>query len=183
MAKKRANGEGTIRQMPNGNWQIQYMDGWKPDGRKNVKTFTAKTLTAAKKKMNAYIKKKEAGLLTGEDMRFDDWADTWFEYHKNVITPTTQEGYTYTLRVLKEYFGRYKIAEIKTYDIEVFLLKLKQNGASASRIIQCRSMLSQILRKAVANDLISKNPADYLDKMRKGHPSVRRPSQPTRYAG
>ena len=40
MANKRANGEGTVRQLPSGKWQAQYMDGWKPDGRKNVKTWT-----------------------------------------------------------------------------------------------------------------------------------------------
>ena len=32
MAKKRANGEGSLRQLENGSWSCQIMVGFKPDG-------------------------------------------------------------------------------------------------------------------------------------------------------
>ena len=55
MANKRANGEGTVRQLPSGKWQAQYMDGRKPDGRKNVKTWTRDTQRKALKAMQALL--------------------------------------------------------------------------------------------------------------------------------
>ncbi|MBQ7330365.1 MAG: hypothetical protein IJW94_01025, partial [Oscillospiraceae bacterium] len=45
----------------------------------------------------------------------------WYENHKDNITATTQEGYKYTLRILKDHFGRRKLSEIKAMDIELFL--------------------------------------------------------------
>ena len=32
MAKKRANGEGSLRRKENGHWEVQIMVGYRPDG-------------------------------------------------------------------------------------------------------------------------------------------------------
>ena len=106
MAKKRANGEGTVRQLPSGKWQAQYMDGWKPDGRKNVKTWTRDTQRKALKAMQDYIKDKENGLLTGKEIAFADWAEECLENRKDNIGTATYENYRYMLKHLKAYFGR-----------------------------------------------------------------------------
>ena len=116
------------------------------------------------------MRKRAAGLLTGREIRFDEWADIWFRNHADNVKPTTQEGYSYTLRVLKTHFGRRALAQIKTMDIEQFLKKLRRDGKSDSYLAQCRGMLYQIFNKAVANDLLIKNPVAYADKMRKGPP-------------
>lgn len=170
MAKRRANGEGSLRQLENGNWSCQVMVGFKPDGTRDVRTFTAKTQREVIRKRDEYKQKKEAGLLAGEDMRFNEWSDIWFENHKDNVKPTTQENYRYTLRILKEHFGRWKIADIKAMHVEEFLKKLKREGRSSSALAQCRGMLYQILNKACANDFITKNPVAYADKMRKDPP-------------
>ena len=167
---KRANGEGSLRRKDNGCWEIQIMDGYKSDGRRNVRSFTGKTQREAKAKRDEYLRKREAGLLTGRDLRFDEWADQWFEFHRESVKPTTAEGYRYTLRILKDYFGRRKLSEIKAMDIEVFLRQLRKEGRSDSTLAQCRGMMFQICKKAVANDLIAKNPVEFAEKMRKGPP-------------
>ena len=100
-------------------------------------------------------------------MGFDEWSDTWYENHKDNIKATTQEGYKYTLRILKDHFGRRKLSEIKAMDIEQFLKKLRRDGKSDSTLVQCRGMLYQIFNKAAVNDIILKNPVAYADKMRK----------------
>ena len=170
MAKRRANGEGSIRRKRNGRWEVQIMDGYKPDGRRNMRSFSGKTQKEAKEKRDEYLRKRAAGLLTGREIRFDEWADIWFRNHADNVKPTTQEGYSYTLRVLKTHFGRRTLAQIKTMDIEQFLKKLRRDGKSDSYLAQCRGMLYQIFNKAVANDLLIKNPVAYADKMRKGPP-------------
>ena len=168
MAKKRANGEGTVRQLPSGKWQAQYMDGWKPDGRKNVKSWTRDTQRKALKAMQDYIKDKENGLLTGKEIAFADWAEECLENRKDNIGTATYENYRYMLKHLKAYFGRKKLADIKTKDVEMFLTKLRLDGLSDSLQSKCKSMLSQIFDKAIANDILIKNPAKYAEKIKIG---------------
>ena len=146
------------------------MDGYKTDGRRNILSFSGKTQKEAKEKRDEYFRKKAMGLLTGQDLRFDEWGDRWYENHKDNITATTQEGYKYTLRILKDHFGRRKLSEIKAMDVEQFLRGLRKAGRSDSALTQCRGMLFQIMNKAVANDLIIKNPVAYAEKLRKGPP-------------
>ena len=91
---------------------------------------------------------------------------------KDNIAATTQEGYKYTLRILKDYFGDRRLNGIKAFDIEEFLKKLRREGASKSRMTGCRGMLYQIFHKAEANDLIHKNPVRFADKMRNIDPGT-----------
>ena len=170
MAKKRSHGEGTLSRKENGRWEIQIMVGYKPDGKRDIRSFSGETQREAKAKRDEFLRKREAGLLTGKDLRFEEWADTWFENHKDNIKPTTQDGYRYTLRILKDHFGRRKLSEIKAMDIEQFLKKLRKEGRSDSALAQCRGMLFQIFNKAAANDIILKNPVAFADKMRKRPP-------------
>ena len=94
----------------------------------------------------------------------------WHENHKDNVKPTTQKNYKYTLRILKDGFARRKVKDIKAYDIEQFLKRLKRDGRSDSCLVQCRGMQFQIFNKAEVNDLILKNPVRFAEKMRKGPP-------------
>ena len=167
---KRAHGEGTLSRKENGTWQCQVMVGYKADGRRDIRTFSGKTQKEVKAKRDDFLRKKEAGLLTSRDIRFDEWADRWYEHHKENVKPTTAEGYRYTLRILKEHLGRRCLSEIKAMDVEQFLRGLRKAGRSDSALAQCRGMLFQIMNRAVANDLIIKNPVAYAEKLRKGPP-------------
>ena len=144
------------------------MDGYKPDGRRCLKSFYGRTKTEAQKKKNEYLRAKEMGLLVDAEYLFPEWADMWYENHKDNVKPTTQENYKYTLRILKDGFARRKLKDVKAYDIEQFLKKLKRDGRSDSCLAQCRGMLYQIFNKAEANDLITKNPVRFAERMRKG---------------
>ena len=150
MAQKRSNGDGTVRKLESGNWQIQIMDGYKPDGTRKYKSFSAPRLEDAKRMKREYERKRAAGMLSSKDYTFSEWSDIWYEHHKNMISPTTQEHYTYTLRNLKSHFGRRKLEDIKAYDIEQYLMKLVRDGRSGSTVAQSRGMLYQILNMAVA---------------------------------
>ena len=170
MAKKRANGEGSLRRRENGHWEIQIMDGFKSDGRRRIVSFTGKTQKEAKEKRDEYLRRKADGVPEGANIRFGEFGAVWFEHHKNNISPTTQESYKYTLRIVTDHFGDWKLSEVRAMDIEEFLLKLRREGRSDSSMAQCRGMLYQIFRKAAANDLIPKNPVEYADKTRKRPP-------------
>ena len=163
MAKRRANGEGSLYQTKDGKWNCQLMVGYKPDGTRDIRSLRADTQRDVIRIREDLKRKMAEGLLVAEDLRFEEWADTWFENHQDNIKPTTQESYRYTLRILKDYFGRRRLAEIKAMDIEQFLKKLRKDGRSYSYIAQCRGMLFQIFNKAAANDFITKNPVAFAD--------------------
>ena len=167
MAKRRTNGEGNLRQRADGRWEITIMDGFRDDGKRKTKSFFGKTQKEVKAKAKTYFEAKAAGLVTETAYYFSDWAELWFEHHQDNIAPTTQENYRYTLRILNEGFARRRIADVKPYDIEMFLKKLRRDGRSDSGIAQCRGMLYQIFNKAEANDLIRKNPVRFAEKMRR----------------
>ena len=171
---KRSNGEGMARQRDDGRWECRVMIGYKPNGKPDYKSVYGKTKREAKEKLKKFLEDRAAGIDTSRSYTFGDWADIWFDHHQDNITATTQENYRYTLRILKDYFWMRKLADIKPYDVEVFLKTLRKDGRSDSCIAQCRGMLYQIFHKAEANDLVRKNPVRFADKMRSRGPVKRK---------
>ena len=166
MGKKRANGEGTLRQRKDGRWECAIMLGYRDDGRRRIKTFYGHTRKAVLEKVQKWRRDIGDGIDCNADYTFEEWADMWFELHKSNISPTTQEGYRYTLRILKERFGGQKLVAIKVYHVELFLRDMRQQGRADSSIAKFRGMLYQIFNKAEANDLIRKNPVRFAEKIR-----------------
>ena len=150
------------------------MIGFHDDGRRKYKSFYGKTQKEVKEKAKAYQSTKAEGLGVDTVYYFADWADMWFENHKDNIMPTTQESYQYTLRILKANFPRKKLKDIKPIDVETILKNLRREGRSISCLTQCRGMMFQIMNKAEANDLIRKNPVRFAKKMRNREPIKRK---------
>ena len=99
------------------------MDGFRDDEKRRFKTFYGKTQKEVKAKAKGYRDAREAGLIVYAYYLFPEWADIWYDHHRDNIAPTTQENYRYTLRILNEGFARRRIADVKPYDIEMFLEK------------------------------------------------------------
>ena len=171
---KRSNGEGMIRQRADGRWESRVMIGYKDNGKPDYKSVYGKTKKEAREKLKVFLDERASGIDTSHNYNFSNWADIWFEHHQDNITATTQENYRYTLRILKDYFGVRPLADIKAFDIEVFLKALRKEERSDSCIAQCRGMLYQIFHKAEANDLVRKNPVRFADKMRSREPTKRK---------
>lgn len=164
--KRRANGEGTLRKRADGRWESSIMIGWKDDGRRLIKSFYGRTQEEVRRKVLEWKKTHPSTAISQKEYTFAEWADIWFEFHKENITPTTQEGYRYTLRGLKAYFGQKKLLEIKAHDIDVYIRMLRKTGKATSTMAQYKGMMFQIMHKAEANDLILKNPVRFAEKIR-----------------
>ena len=52
-----------------------------------------------KLKLKEYQDALISGVQLDTILYFEDWADTWFEGHKDNIAPTTQESYKYCLKM------------------------------------------------------------------------------------
>lgn len=155
-----------MRKRPDGRWEIRVTSGKDENGKRKGISFYGKTKKEVQAAFDEYKKNLHDGISAMSNQTFAEWSDFWLEHHRENITPTTYEGYRYTLRRLENYFGSQKIADIKPYDVEVFLREVRKEGRPDSFVSQCRGMLFQIFHKAEANDLIRKNPVRFAEKMR-----------------
>lgn len=158
MKRKRSNGDGSFRKLPSGNWSCQLMVGTKPDGKRDIKTFTAPTKAEVNEMVRRYQFDKEEEDAE-RDVPFSEVAGEWFAGHKSQVAKSTLSNYKYTLERLKKHFGNKTISSVKVRDINSFLDALLDEGWSLSLVKKCRTMLIQIFQYACANDLIYKNPA------------------------
>ena len=153
MSNKRSHGEGTLRHRSDGRWELRIMDGYRISGEPRFKTFYGKTQKEVKAKCKEYQDALSNGIQVDTILYFEDWADTWFEGHKDNISPTTQESYKYCLKMLKEGFYHRPLTVIRPIDIENFLKGMRRDGRSDSYISKARGMLYQIFQKAEAKVL------------------------------
>lgn len=174
MARRRSNGDGSLRKRSDGRWEARIQDGWQENGRPRMVSFYGKTQKEVRQKLQEFMADKAAGLNTERKYTFGEFADIWYDHHRANITPTTQESYKYTLKILKDHFGERGLDQVKPFDVEVFLRKLQEEGRSKSALAQCRGMLFQIFHKAEANDFVRKNPVRFADKMRSREPEKRK---------
>lgn len=167
MPKKRSNGEGALRKRQNGLWECMIMTGFQPNGKRKYKSFYARTQREVLQKVKDYQTAIDSGLdVTKREPTFAEWAQTWYDGYRDQVSPTTYEGYGYTLKTLSKAFGAMPLRSIKAADVEAFLRELTADGKHQSQASKCRGMMFQIMRKAQANDLILKNPVELADKTR-----------------
>ena len=70
MAKKRANGEGSIRKKPNGRWEGRYTQGIDPStGRAIQKSVSARTQAECKEKLDRAIQVARISRLAGNALQ------------------------------------------------------------------------------------------------------------------
>lgn len=127
--------------------------------------FYGTTKSGVEAKANTVQKQTPDGVV-GLPPKFATWALQWYDGYRDEVSKTTYDGYRYTLNILLDYFGNQRVDEIKPIHIEVFLKAMVSSGRSSSYTTKLKSMLQQIMRKAEANDLISKNPVGLADKVR-----------------
>lgn len=159
MSRRRANGEGSIKQLPSGQWYAQVMDGHKLNGSRNMVYFKGISKREVVGQIREYWKRRELGAVSNCDIAFAEWADIWYQDYQYQVQPSTYSGYRYTLQILKDYFGKKKVQQIRPLEINGFFDYMSRAGYSRSYLTKCRSMLIQIFDAAEANEITATNPA------------------------
>ena len=153
--KRRSNGEGSIRKLPSGLWYCQYMDGYKPNGKRNLRHLSAPTRSELLVKLREAQNNKEEPAPS--PVAFDAWVQQWLGAYREQVQPSTYRNYRYTAALLTRYFTDRPLQDIKAMEINSFMHWLVQQGYSGSQLSKCRAMLIQIYDAAEANDLVTKN--------------------------
>ena len=176
MAKKRANGEGSIRKRSDGRWEGRYTAGYYPDtGKRIIKNVLGKTQAEVKAKLKKAI--EEAGSLDvakAGKYTVAEWLRLWFEvYAKPNLRFSTAEYYRRGIELHTiPYIGEVKLNQLTTRQIQSLYRELQQNGRrraaqktkrpglSSSTIRGVHTMLHSALDRAVKEKLLLRNPAE-----------------------
>ena len=82
MAKKRANGEGSIRKRSDGRWEGRYTVGYDENGKVKMKNVLGKTQAEVKEKLKEKIEEaKVLDVSKSESYTVAEWAALWFEIY------------------------------------------------------------------------------------------------------
>ena len=94
----------------------------------------------------------------GKKMTVNELIDRYLKTRTGV-KPNTLTNYNFVRNIMaKEPFGSKKIAEIKTSDAKLFLIKLQQDGKGSSTVKTIRGVLRPAFQMAVDDDILMKNP-------------------------
>ena len=96
MARKRKNGEGTVRLRKDGRWEGRVVIGYDEKGLPKTKNVLAKTkgecIEKLKQLQEQYAPPKSDKIKP--EMPFGDWIDFWYQnYSKSKLRATTRAGY------------------------------------------------------------------------------------------
>lgn len=173
IAKRRKNGEGTLRLRKDGRWEGRIVIDYNEKGQPITKSVTAKTKTECSAKLEKL--KEQYGRSSDRikpDMPFGEWIDFWYQtYCQHTLRITTKSDYENRIynHIIPE-IGKIPLNKLSQSDLQQFYAKEKTGGRKlhaetlgkglSDRTIRaihanCRTAL----QRSVQDGLIRTNPA------------------------
>ena len=176
MAKKRANGEGSIRKRSDGRWEGRYTAGYHSEtGKRIIKNVLGKTQAECKAKLSAALESvKGIDVSRADEYTLAAWLRMWFDlYAKPHIRPSTMNYYHRNIEQhIIPAIGDIPLNKLTTRDLQKLYNDLQSNGRlrkvqkkekpglSNSTVRGIHMMLHNALDRAVKEKLILSNPTE-----------------------
>ncbi len=129
MAKRRANGEGSIRKRSDGRWEGRYTVGYDPQKFKNV---LGKTQTEVKEKLKAAIEEtRDLDISRADQFILSEWLRYWLDnYGKVYLRPSSLTNYTGFLnnQIKNDPIATIKLNKLTTNDLQQFYNRMSESG-------------------------------------------------------
>ncbi|WP_295758215.1 site-specific integrase [uncultured Oscillibacter sp.] len=174
MAKRRANGEGSIRKRKDGRWEGRYTAGRDPvTGKVIYKNVLGKTQAEVKEKLKAAIEKSAVRTVSMEHYTVGQWLDIWMEnYAKLQVRASSYKTYQgFIDNHIKPALGDMLLKKLAAMDLQRLYKHLlesgrvecteprsKPKGLSVKTVRNINQMISSALNCAVEQRLIPANP-------------------------
>ena len=157
---RRAHHEGSVRQRPDGRWEVRFTIP-ASDGEK-----------ARRKSYYCHTKQEAVQILRGQwDPQWNlgpngttlltvgEWLEIWLEHKELSLKPSTLRHYKSVIRChLKPLFRR-RIYQLSLTYIEAFYREKLHGGVSPGTLLAFHKILHQALRYAVKEGILLSNPA------------------------
>lgn len=155
---KRANGEGTIYQRPDGRWTAQVsIDGAR-------KTLYGKSQGDVRRKLDAAKRAMEEGRPVIEDRRrLGEYLDDWLRdvIGPSDLSPKTKSDYRDIVRrQLVPALGRTSLVKLRPQQVQQFLNAQREKGYSPRSVQYHHAVLRRALNQAVQWEILQRNPAE-----------------------
>ena len=160
MAKKRADGEGTIYKLPNGSFRTSVSLGVSADGKRKRKTFTSTSREEVVAKLLEFRELQSKGrLVVSKTTTFETYAKHWLKLKKSRVKETTYRSYENVLDVhFYPEFGSIPIQRITTPMLNSYFTEGVSKDLSTSSLRRHKAILSNLFNIAVSENIISYNP-------------------------
>ena len=155
MARKRANGEGTIRKRADGSWEARYMvDGKRHSVYGRSQAEVRKKLTEVSVTIDHGDYREDSGLTLGQ------WLTMWHRDYLGNVKLGTADTYEMQIRVhIVPALGDVKLSALRTPMIQRLYNKKREEGLSPKSIKNIHGCLHKALDVAVRIGYLSKNPS------------------------
>lgn len=177
MAKRRSNGEGSIRKRSDGRWEGRYTAGINSEtGKAICKNVLGKTQAEVREKLKIAIENaKGLDIQQAEKYTLAQWMHLWYEnFAKINLRPASHKTYEgYMKNHINPNIGDIPLAKLTTFDLQKFYKKLltegrvqrtesknKPLGLSAKTVRNINQLISSSLDAAKAQKLILDNPTN-----------------------
>lgn len=124
-----------------------------------------------KSKIEAISKNDEPDIIVESRMLFSDFLDNWIDLRSSQLSPMTVQGYKQVIGKIKGFFApkNMRLNEIKPTDIEEYYKYLMESGVESNTVLHHHVLIRKALDYAAKNDLIMFNPADKVERPKKGN--------------
>ena len=177
MAKRRANGEGSIRKRSDGRWEGRYTAGRNPEtGKVIYKNVLGKTQAEVKAKLKVAIEESaNLDTLKAEQYTTGQWMDVWFENCAKIkVRPSSHQTYRgYIDNHIKPNIGDVPLSKLSSLHLQKLYKKLlaggrverveskgQPKGLSAKTVRNINQVISSAMDFAKDQKLIRSNPTD-----------------------
>lgn len=177
MAKRRANGEGSIRKRKDGRWEGRYTAGRDPvTGKVIYKNVLGRTQAEVKSKLKAAIEANtNLDIVKAEQYTVGQWMDVWFENCAKIkVRPSSHQTYRgYIDNHIKPNIGSVPLSKLSSLDLQKLYKKLlnggrverieskkQAKGLSAKTVRNINQVISSAMDFAKDQKLIASNPTN-----------------------
>ena len=175
MAKRRSNGEGSIRRRKDGRWEGRYTAGIDPEtGKQIFKNVLGKTQAEVKEKLKQALEVQQKLDFTKQGKyTVAQWMEEWFEnVCKLKVRPSSHQTYQgYIDNHITPNIGKIPLEKLRTMDLQRLYRKLmnqgrverieavhQPKGLSAKTVRNINQVISSAMDFAVAQKIIMENP-------------------------
>jgi integrase len=167
---RRANGSGSIYQLPDGRWTFNMSLGMEGTKRRRKVIYCQTQREAEIRRSQARDAGEFSRRRRGSVMSLGDYADAWIEAFPNrpqKYKATTSSQHKIDVeKYIKPLIGRVKLAELDTLRVEEWLNEMARRGVGLAAISRARRCLSTILSEALHDKKLADNPVKNLSPSR-----------------
>jgi integrase len=175
-ARKRGQGEGSIRKRKDGTWEARYTIGRDANGKQIQKSIYNKNSMILKQELRDILTKINKGTYTEPSkITVKDWLDTWlWEYKKDSVKISTFTRYESLSRVhIIPSIGNYYVRDLRPEHIQKFINAKGKEGLSPRSLKYIHVTLHNALDQALKNGIVTRNAAEAVTLPRQHKKEIR----------